>query len=149
MIKMSKFHISSLLLILFLCFQVQAQTIITRIAKLEVDGKEVKKDYKALLYSEKHKLEAKKNNSGFILPDELRSEEYLGVIITFGKHKLDFSRIHISNFGLVWTVGVDKKPYSEEFVEPEEAKAIKQVYYIKFTGGKGLDRTTVVTIRLD
>jgi hypothetical protein len=60
MIKMSKFHISSLLLILFLCFQVQAQTIITKIAKLEVDGKKVKKDYKVLLYLENHKFEAKK-----------------------------------------------------------------------------------------
>ncbi len=143
---MSKLNLLVLILTSFLCLQVQAQTLITKISKLEIDQKEVKKDYKVWLYSENKSVEAKRTADGFIFPDELKGEEYLGVTITLGKHKLDFSKIHISNFNSVWTVGIDKKPFSEEFVTPEESITVKQVYYIKFSDGNGLDRMRLVII---
>jgi hypothetical protein len=32
---------------------------------------------------------------------------------------------------------VDKRPFSEEFVKPEEQSEIEQVYYVKFEGEPG------------
>jgi hypothetical protein len=132
MIKMSKFNFLVLMLTLFLWLPVHAQTIITKISKLKIDEKEVKKDYKDLLYSKNKSVEAKRTTNGFIVPDELRSEEYLDVTITFGKHKLDFSEIHISNFDTVWIVGVDKKPFSNVNSYLVERKTTKSINYIVF-----------------
>jgi hypothetical protein len=67
----------------------------------------------------------------------LKIEEYLTVLITFGKYKLEFARVHSLAFKADWIVGIDKKPFSEEFISPEEAKTAKRVYYIKFSGEPG------------
>jgi hypothetical protein len=129
-----------------MCFQVQAQTVITKITKIEIDGKKVKKDYKVLLYSENKSVEAKRTVDGFIVPAELRGKEQLGVAITFGKHKLNFSDIHISNFDTDWIVGVDKKPFSDEVIYLDGAKAAKSAYYITFISDTGLDRRLTIFI---
>jgi hypothetical protein len=144
-VKMIKFIKLGLLLFIFLCIGVQAQTIATTVEKLEIDGKIVKKDYKVFLYTNDKRIEAKRVKEGFIIPDELKNEEYLGTEITFGKYKLDFSKIHISNFTVSWIIGVDKKPFSDEFVKPEDVSSTKQVYYIEFSGEPG--RRLVVTIK--
>lgn len=108
------------------------QSLQTKIARIEVDGKEVKKDYKVLFFSNDQWIEANRIATGFIVPEQLRNDEFLSVQIAFGKYKLQFSGIHISKFKQDWTVGIDKKPFSEEFVTPEEAETIKGVYYIQF-----------------
>ncbi|GIU83223.1 MAG: hypothetical protein KatS3mg006_2287 [Pyrinomonadaceae bacterium] len=126
-------------------YEARAQSFSTRIVRIEIDGKEVKKDYKVFFFSNGKWIEAKRTPTGFVIPNELRNEEYLTVLISFGKYKLKFSEIHISKFDQNWTVGIDKKPFSEEFVKPEEAKTTKRVYYIQF-GGSGLISTQLVVI---
>lgn len=112
---------------------------ITHIDRIEIDGTEIKTRYRVFIFSDKW-IEAKQKGGGFILPEKLRSGTNLSVLITFGKHKLAFSNIHISKFNERWTVGIDKKPFSEEFATAEEAKTIKRIYYIKFKGiGMGTD----------
>jgi hypothetical protein len=68
------------------------------------------------------------------------------VLITFGKHKLVFSEIHVSKFNESWIVGIDTKPFSDRFATTEEAKNIKRIYYIHFKG-EGLETLFVVKIR--
>ena len=127
--------IISILLIIFCFFcEAMAQSP-TKIIRLEIDGKEVKKSYKVFFFSDGKWIESDKTSTGFVIPSELKTKEYLTVLITFGKYKLKFSDIHISNFSEDWIVGVDKKPFSDEFVKPEEAKITKRAYYIQFEGG--------------
>jgi hypothetical protein len=136
--------IASLLIVLGLFCQAQAQSFSTKIVRIEIDGKEVKKDYKVFFLSKAKWIEAERTVTGFVIPSELRNVEYLGVLITFGKHRLGFLEIHVSKFTREWIVGVDQKPFSEEFVKREEAKRTKRAYYIQFQGG-GLDTQLVVT----
>jgi hypothetical protein len=128
-----------LLLILFpgLFFEASAQSVSTNILKIEIDGKTVTKDYKVKFLSDEKWIEAKRTSTGFVLPDDVKAQESVTFSISFGKHNLVFSDLHISNFSVDWTVGVDTKPYSEEFVKPEEAKTTKSLYYIKFEGEPG------------
>lgn len=56
------------------------------------------------------------------------------MLITFGKHKLHFSKIHISKFSEDWIVGIDNRPFWDEIVRPENAAKIKSAYYIQFEG---------------
>jgi hypothetical protein len=58
-------------------------------------------------------------------------------MIAFGKQRLKFEKVHISNFRNDWIVGVDTKPFYEEFVKPDEQKSIEQIYYIQFEGEPG------------
>ena len=84
-----------------------------------------------------------KTPTGFVLPAKLMTEQSLSVLITLGKHRLKFPEVHISNFNTDWIVGIDKEPFSDEFVNPEESKSVKRVYYIQFLG-KGLVRQLVM-----
>jgi hypothetical protein len=106
----------------------------TKIIKFEVDGKEIKKDYKVFFRSGDKWIESKKSSAGFILPADLRATEYLTVLITSGKYKLEFSKIHISKFNEDWVVGVDKKPFSDEIRWLIKSKSAKRVHYIIFKG---------------
>ena len=124
-------------------YEVSAQSQSTRIIKLEVDGKEVKQDYRIFFLSRGIWTDAPKTSSGFTLPKEVEDEEYLTLIVAFGKHKLEFERVHISNFKVDWIVGVDSRPFSEEFVRAEDQRRVEQVYYLKFDGEPG--RQLVVT----
>ncbi len=133
-------------LLITFCFfcEAKAQSLSTKIVRIEIDGKEVKKIYKVFFLSNGKWIESERTSTGFSVPSELMTEEYLTVLITFGKYKLKFSEIHISNFNENWVVGVDKKPFSDEFVKPEEAKTTKRAYYIQFEG-IGLVRQLVIT----
>lgn len=123
--------------------EVKAQSQSTRIVRLEVDGKEVKKSYRIFFLSRDTWTEAQKTAAGFTLPREIENEEYLTLMIAFGKHRLKFERVHISNFKNDWIVGVDKEPFSGEFVKPDEHRVIEQVYYVQFEGEPG--RQLIVT----
>lgn len=128
---------NKILLLVFLAMTfsiVQGQSLSTRLEKIEINGKEAKKSYKVFFLSNDKWIESEKTSTGFIIPSELKCEEYLTILITFGKYKLEFSKIPISKFNEDWIVGVDKKPFSEEYVKPEEMESIKRVYYIQFLG---------------
>jgi hypothetical protein len=141
---MKSIIVLGLLATLCLFCEARARSFSTKIVRIEIDGKEVKKDYKVFFLSNDKWIEAERTSIGFVIPSKLRNEEYLTVLITFGKHRLEFSKIHISKFNQDWIVGVDKKPFSEEFVKPEEAKITKRVYYIQFEGS-GLGTQLVIT----
>jgi hypothetical protein len=140
---MKRILVLGLLTFCFFC-AAGAQSLSTKILRLEVDGKEVRKSYKVFFLSAGGRSEAEKTATGFVVPSELTTQEHLAVLITFGKYKLEFSDIHISKFHTDWVVGVDKKPFSEELVRPEEAEKTRRVYYIKFQNGIGLDTELVV-----
>ncbi len=133
-------------LITLCCFyQAKAQSLSTRIERIEIDGKEIQKSYKVFFLSNNKWIEAERTSTGFIIPSELKNEEYLTVLLAFGKYRLKFAGVHSSNFNTVWVVGVDKKPFSEENVTPEQAKTAKRVYYIKFSG-YGLNTQLIVKV---
>jgi hypothetical protein len=52
----------------------------------------------------------------------LKDKEHLGVLIIFGKYKLWFQEIRLSKFEEDWIIGVDKKPFSEEFCHTGRSK---------------------------
>jgi hypothetical protein len=131
---MKTIFILLLILISGLFFEARAQSTSTNILKIEINGKKVEKDYKVTFLSDEKWIEAERTPTGFVLPDEVKAQEWVTFSISFGKHNLVFSDLHISNFAVDWTVGIDTKPYSEEFVRPEEAKTTKSLYYIKFEG---------------
>ena len=119
---------------------------ITKIERIEIDGKETKTPYRVFVRFGKRWIEAKKTSEGFRPPVELQRQEHVSILITFRKHRLEFSDIHISKFNTTWVVGVDKKPFSEEFATTEEAKTIKRLSYIRFTG-TGLETQLVIKTR--
>lgn len=116
---------------------VDAQTLTTKIARIEIDEKEYKGDYKVSFLIGETLVKAERIPTGFIVPLELQREEYLDFVITFGQHRLEFSEMHISNFSDKWIVGVDLEPYTYEELDPEEAKKTRQLYYITFLNGHG------------
>ena len=147
---MRKIFLLGLLVTFFLVGSMTAQRDATKhatkIVRLEVDGKEVRNDFKVFFLLRGNWIEAKRKMTGFFIPYELEKEEYLAVSIEFGKYKLEFSRLHISNFGEDWVVGVDKKPFSDEYVKPEEKETTKLAYYLRFEGSEPA-RQIIVTER--
>jgi hypothetical protein len=121
-----------------------AQTLKTKITRIEVDEKEYKKDYKVSFLVGDTWIKAERTPTGFTVPLELQSEKHLRMLITFGKHRLEFADVDIAGFAEDWIVGVDTKPYSSLTLTEEEAKKTKQLYYIRFLGGHG----TVLTVRV-
>jgi len=119
---------------------------VTKIERVEIDGKEIRAPYRVFFRFGEKWVEAKKTSAGFRLPGELRRQEHVSILITFRKHRLEFSDIHISKFDTTWVVGIDKKPFSEEFATTDEAKTIKRLYYIQFEG-TGLETQLVIKIR--
>lgn len=106
----------------------------TQIERIEIYGKEIKTTYKVFILRKDKWIEATRTATGFAVPAELRTEEHLALLITFGKHKLEFPDIHGSKLEEKWIVGVDKKPFSKDLVTPEEARTAKRVYFINFQG---------------
>lgn len=146
MVKMIKtLSIWGIFIALFFCGEATAQSSSTEITRIEVDGRIFKKSYKVFFLSDDNWVESEKTSTGFVIPSRLKTQEYLTVLVTFGKHKLEFSKIHISNFSVDWIVGVDTKPFSEELVRPEDAKTTKRAYYIEFEGEPG--RRLVITVK--
>lgn len=111
-----------------------AQSESTKIVRFEVDGKEVKKNYKVFFRSNDKWIELRKTSTGFVIPNELRNNEHLTVLIILGKYKLEFPQIRISKFEENWVVGIDNKPFSEEIGYLVKTNTVKRVYYIHFVG---------------
>lgn len=133
------------LLLLFGSFcEAKAQSSSTQITRIEIDGKEYKKSYKVFFLLDGKWAESERTPKGFIIPDKLKTEKYLTMLVTFGKYRLEFSEIHTSKFSEDWIVGIDKKPFSEEFVTREEAKTARRVYYIEFEGNDIGTRMVVI-----
>ena len=129
----------------FFC-EAQAQSLSTRVIRIEIDGKEVQKHYKVFFLncSDDKWIEAEKTSTGFIVPTKFKNEEYVQVLITLGKYRLEFPEIHNSKFKTGWVIGVDNEPFSEEYVRPRDVQRTKRAYYIKFQG-VGLDTVLVFT----
>jgi len=118
----------------FLHFQTMAQGIETTITEINVDGKTTQKNYRVFFQLQNSWVEAVRTPHGFMVPDALSEDEYLTVLVKVGKYQLEFSDVHISKFKTSWVVGIDKPPFSEKFVEPEQASSFEIVYWIEFTG---------------
>lgn len=48
------------------------------------------------------------------------------------EYDLVSDRVAISSFDVNWIVGVDHKPFKQEYVEPEIAARLRFLYYISF-----------------
>jgi len=112
----------------------RAQSFSTRVVGIEIVGKRVVQSYKVFFQTKGKWVEAARTRTGFSIPSEMRTEEYLAILVTVGKYKLIFSEIHNSKFDQDWTIGIDRKPFSDEFVSSEEAETTTNVYYIRFQG---------------
>jgi hypothetical protein len=114
--------------------EVKAQAQSTRIVRLEVDEQEVKQKYRVLVLSNGRWIAAQVTKDRFRLPKVVQKQEHVTLMITFGKHRLEFEDVHISNFRVDWMVGVDTEPFSEENIVADEKRPIQQLYYIVFEG---------------
>ena len=132
---MSRRLFSSLILLCLLTFAVSAksQRVITRIVSIEINRKEVKKPYRVILSAGGRELQATRTPDGFVLPDNFRQERTITAHIIFGKYDLALYDIPISRFSDEWRIGVNKKPFEEQFlVTPEERRNLLFIYYVDF-----------------
>lgn len=108
------------------------QTKAVRILKFEVDGRRIEKNFKILLYVSKQVIAPTINENSFVLPPSVREQESIGVRFLCGKYNLFFDHVAVSSFDVDWVIGIDHKPFKQEYVEAEEAKKLKLLYYISF-----------------
>jgi hypothetical protein len=114
-----------------------------RILKFEVDGKRVVKKFKLLLYVGKEVIRPTMQGRRFLLPSKIREQEKVGVRFTCGKYDLFFDQVAVSSFAVDWIIGVDHKPFKQEYVEPEAVDKLRLLYYITFVPRDG-DGTRLV-----
>lgn len=126
---------------------VPAADITTRVIKLQMDGEEIKANYRVFLAAQGKEFEAAVNKDGFVVPAELRDSETIGVRVVIGTENLDFSKVHISKFDNEWIIGIDRKPFSEEFADGTDMTKVKLIYYILFQSKRGLDTQLISVIR--
>jgi hypothetical protein len=108
------------------------QTDAVRILKFEVDGRRIEKRFKIVLYVGKQAIEPTMKGNSFVLPPSVREQESVGVRFLCGKYNLLFDHVTISSFDVDWIIGVDHKPFKQEYVEPETADKLRLLYYISF-----------------
>jgi hypothetical protein len=106
----------------------------TRIVRIRIDGREVKKNWEVYFQIEGKWVKARKSSSSFSIPQELRDQKFLSILITFGKYRTQFSEVHVSKFAFDWSVGVEDKIISDEHVNPEERSEVKSLGFIDFLG---------------
>jgi hypothetical protein len=127
---------------------VQARPRVVNILKLEVDGREVHKDFKILLYVGGREIAPARAGNSFIVPTELEGHQNVDVRITWDEYDLTFDSVYISKFDTNWVVGVDKKPFDEENtaseIPPPPGKELVMVYYIDFLPKDGGDGTRAI-----
>lgn len=133
--------------ICFCAISVSAQDKRVVIRALEVDRKPVDASFKVQIITGDGKVfDAKTDRASFTVPAEVVSKpsnEYVGVIFRFKKHVLTFFTVHVSNFNVSWTVGVDTLPYDPEFLKEQNPDEIQSIVYIVFDGEP--ERLMVVT----
>lgn len=114
-----------------------------RILKFEVDGRRIEKRFKIVLYVGKQVIEPTMKGDSFVLPSSVRDQESVGVRFLCGKYNLFFDHVALSSFDVDWIIGVDHKPFKQEYVEPETADKLRLLYYISFVP-KDADGTRLV-----
>ena len=100
--------------------------------KFEVDGKEKKQSYKILLYLNNQIIEPLLVDGGFLMPPELKDQEYLDFPFKSARYDLFSDTIYTAKFQTDWTIRVDTKPFDQANVSDEEAKNTKLIRYINF-----------------
>jgi hypothetical protein len=95
---MKRLFVLGLLITSCLVGAAKAQSLSTKIVRIEIDGKEVQENHKVFFLSNGNLIEAERTSTGFVIPNELKKEEHWAGLITSGKYKLGFSDIHILNF---------------------------------------------------
>lgn len=123
----------SMLLCLWLVSPVYPQET-TRIIRIRIDGNDIETNYEIYFQIRDKWVRAKKNSSRFVIPKELRNENFLTFVIAFDKYRTQFSEIHASKFAFDWSVGVEERIISDEHVRPEERCDIKTLTFIDFLG---------------
>lgn len=123
-----------------------AQLPTVKILRFEVDGKEVKEDFKITLYANNQIIEPLRVEDGFIVPPEIRSCENVGVRFLSENYDLVFDQVYLSKFDTDWIVGVDNKPFDQEYIEPKEARKLKLIYYLQFVPRRGDETRMVVKV---
>lgn len=141
--KMKTLTVSFLLLAVAFLYATKAQAQSTKVIGIEVDGQTIKTDYEVFVLSDGRCIKLTRNSEGFSIPAELKDKQHLSIVFAFGKYKLQFPNIHFSKFTEDWIVGVDRKPFSDDFVNSVEAKSIKLIYYILFKGSEPETRLVV------
>lgn len=126
----------------------KAQTSAVKILRFEVDGKEVHKDFRILLYVNGKTIEPVRTGNSFAVPTELQGCENVGVRFLSGKYDLLFDAVHISKFSTDWIVGVDKKPFDEQNTASEVSeppgRELLVIHYISFVPKDGGDGTRMI-----
>ena len=121
-------------LLLGLCFfcTANAQSLVTKVRRVEIDGKETNTTYNVFFLSNGKWIKSRRTPSGFAVPKRISARDEITILFTFGNYRLTFPDIDSANLREEWVVGVDNRPFSEEFVRPEEAGEIKSAYYVQF-----------------
>jgi hypothetical protein len=118
--------------------------------KFEVDGNEIKQKFKVMLYVDDQVIEPVMSRNRFMVPPEIKNNEWVNVRFLSGGYDLYFGAIHVSAFETAWIVGVDNKPFDKENTASEEPepvdKKLSNIYYIHFVSKSGLDTRTVVKV---
>jgi hypothetical protein len=111
---------------------VASPTKAVRILQFEVDGSRIERKFKIVLYVGKQAIEPTMRENRFVVPPSLRDHESVGVRFLSGKYNLFFDQVAVSSFDVDWIVGIDHKPFKQEYVEPEQVDKLKLLYYISF-----------------
>lgn len=112
----------------------------------EHDGKPVKQKFKILIYAGGKLINPPRFENAFVIPPEIKHEEKVRVRIFFGKHNILFEPIYLSKFETDWVVGIDHKPFDQEYVNRKDAPYVKRIYYLRFVSGTGDDTQLVLKI---
>jgi hypothetical protein len=108
------------------------QTQAVRILQFEVDGRRIEKKFKIVLYVGNQAIEPTMKENSFVIPPSVRKQESVGVRFLCGNYNLFFDHVAVSSFDVDWIMGIDHEPFKQEYVEAEEAKKLKLLYYISF-----------------
>jgi len=116
-----------------------------RIQGFEINSKETHRRFRIFLYLNGRQIETKRAADSFVVPDEARRYEYIGVRIISGRYNLYFNSVHISKFKDDWIVGIDKT-LNQWYLKKEEIPLLKQVNYLIFRPNDG--EGTVLSLKV-
>lgn len=118
-----------------------AQTRTVKVAKFEVDGKEIKGDFKLFFEVDSKSVELTKNGNSFVVPAEIQGD-VVDVRFVAGTYELNFEAVPVSKFSADWTFGVDTNPYDEANLSietPPDPPGVElaTIQYLKFDPKQG------------
>lgn len=141
----------NIILLLICCLvilvgSVKAQADSVRLLRFEVDGKKVDRKFRIFLYVNNQIIEPQIVGDKFIVPPEIKKQQNVGVRFSCGKYNLLFDTVPTSSFNVDWIIGVDHKPFKQEYVEPQTAEKLKLLYYITLVPKDGDETRLVVKL---